>query len=293
MISWSVKSHPKARPSCRPEEKLLRAIFGEKAGDVKDTSLRVPPGVEGIVIDAKVFSRRGVEKDDRTREIEDEEIAQLEKDRDDELGVIDEVVRAQLTDMLAGKKVYAPLKKGKKVLIANGAKIDAKVLAKISLAHLEGIVLKDADHTQQVHEALERYRDQRELCRLAFEQQVSRYERGDDLPPGVIKMVKIYVAMKRKLSVGDKMAGRHGNKGVVSRILPVEDLPYFENGKPVDMVLNPLGVPSRMNVGQILEIHLGRAAKGLGDQVTELLESEKLKALRDKMKRVFSNAADQ
>jgi DNA-directed RNA polymerase subunit beta len=140
-----------------------------------------------------------------------------------------------------------------------------------------------------VHEILERYRDQRELCRLAFEQQVSRFERGDELPPGVIKMVKVYVAMKRKLSVGDKMAGRHGNKGVVSRILPIEDLPYFEDGRPVDMVLNPLGVPSRMNVGQILEIHLGLAAKGLGDQIQQFIEDQKVHKLREKMRRVFSS----
>jgi DNA-directed RNA polymerase subunit beta len=270
----------------------LRAIFGEKAGDVKDTSLRVPPGVQGIVIDAKVFSRRGIEKDGRTRLIEDEEIAALEKDRDDELNVIDEVVRMQIADMLDGKKVYAALKKGKKVLIASGAKIDAKTLEKIPVLHLEGIVLKDPQVTQNVHDLLERLRDQRELCRLAFEHQINRYEKGDDLPPGVIKMVKIYVAMKRKLSVGDKMAGRHGNKGVVSRILPIEDLPYFEDGTAVDMVLNPLGVPSRMNVGQILEIHLGLAAKGLGDQLNKLVEEQKFKALRDKMRKIFTRAAD-
>jgi DNA-directed RNA polymerase subunit beta len=286
------KITPKGETQLSPEEKLLRAIFGEKAGDVKDTSLRVPPGVQGIVIDAKVFSRRGIEKDDRTRLIEDEEIAGLEKDRDDELNVIDEVVRRQITDLLVGKKVYAALKKGKKVLIASGAKIDAKALEKIPVLHLEGIVLKDPQVTQNVHDLLERCRDQRELCRLAFEHQISRYEKGDDLPPGVIKMVKIYVAMKRKLSVGDKMAGRHGNKGVVSRILPIEDLPYFEDGTPVDMVLNPLGVPSRMNVGQILEIHLGLAAKGLGDQLNKLVEEQKFKALRDKMKKIFTRTAD-
>jgi len=286
------KITPKGETQLSPEEKLLRAIFGEKAGDVKDTSLRVPPGVQGIVIDAKVFSRRGIEKDDRARLIEDEEIATLEKDRDDELNVVAEVVRSQLAKLLVGKKVYAALKKGKKVLIANGAKIDAQTLAKIPIVQLEGVVLKDPNVTQQVHEILERYRDQCELCRLAFEQQVGRYEKGDDLPPGVIKMVKVYVAVKRKLSVGDKMAGRHGNKGVVSRVLPIEDLPYFEDGQPVDMVLNPLGVPSRMNVGQILEIHLGRAAKGLGDQLNLLLEEQKTKALRDKLKKIFTNPAD-
>jgi DNA-directed RNA polymerase subunit beta len=282
------KITPKGETQLSPEEKLLRAIFGEKAGDVKDTSLRVPPGVEGIVIDAKVFSRRGIDKDDRARLIEDEEISSLENDRDDELAIIEEVVRAQLDDLLVGKKAMAPLKKGKKVFIDSGATIASDILAKIPLAQLEGLVLKDPKISQQVHETLERYRDQRELCRLAFEQQVSRYEKGDDLPPGVIKMVKVYVAMKRKLSVGDKMAGRHGNKGVVSRVLPVEDLPYFEDGRPVDMVLNPLGVPSRMNVGQILEIHLGYAAKGLGDQLNQLIQDEKFKALRDKMKKVFT-----
>jgi DNA-directed RNA polymerase subunit beta len=282
------KITPKGETQLSPEEKLLRAIFGEKAGDVKDTSLRVPPGVQGIVIDAKVFSRRGIEKDDRTRLIEDEEIASLEKDRDDELKVLEDVVGPQLAELLVGKKVYAPLKKGKNVLIDDGAKIDAKTLAKIPVVHLEGVVLKDPQVTQQVHEIIERYRDQRELCRLAFEQQVGRYEKGDDLPPGVIKMVKVYVSMKRKLSVGDKMAGRHGNKGVVSRILPIEDLPYFEDGTPVDMVLNPLGVPSRMNVGQILEIHLGRAAKVLGDQLALLLEAQKISALRDKIKKIFA-----
>ncbi len=212
----------------------------------------------------------------------------MEKDRDDELQVLEEVVGPQLAELLVGKKVYAPLKKGKNVLIDDGAKIDAKTLAKIPVVHLEGVVLKDPQVTQQVHEIIERYRDQRELCRLAFEQQVGRYEKGDDLPPGVIKMVKVYVSMKRKLSVGDKMAGRHGNKGVVSRILPIEDLPYFEDGTPVDMVLNPLGVPSRMNVGQILEIHLGRAAKVLGDQLALLLEAQKISALRDKIKKIFA-----
>jgi DNA-directed RNA polymerase subunit beta len=283
------KITPKGETQLSPEEKLLRAIFGEKAGDVKDTSLRVPPGVQGIVIDAKVFSRRGIEKDDRARLIEDEEIATLEKDRDDEIKVVADVVKSQLEELLVGKKVYAALKKGKKVLIAEGSKIDAQTLTEIPLVHLEGIVLKDPSITQQVHEILERYRDQCELCRLAFEQQVGRYEKGDDLPPGVIKMVKVYVAVKRKLSVGDKMAGRHGNKGVVSRVLPVEDLPYFEDGQTVDMVLNPLGVPSRMNVGQILEIHLGRAAKGLGDQLNELLADQKTKALRDKLKKIFTD----
>jgi DNA-directed RNA polymerase subunit beta len=287
------KITPKGETQLSPEEKLLRAIFGEKAGDVKDTSLRVPPGVQGIVIDAKVFSRRGIEKDERTRLIENEEIANFEKDRDDQLSVIQKVVRAQLEKLLVQQKCYTALKKGKKVLIPKGGKIDAKVLAQIPVAQLEGIVLKSPQLTEQVHDILERYRNQCEFCRQEFEQKVNRFDKGDDLPPGVIKMVKVYVAMKRKLSVGDKMAGRHGNKGVVSRILPQEDLPYFEDGTPVDMVLNPLGVPSRMNVGQVLEIHLGSAAKGLGDQLNRLIKENKLAELRKKMRRIFSDPSVQ
>jgi DNA-directed RNA polymerase subunit beta len=281
------KITPKGETQLSPEEKLLRAIFGEKAGDVKDTSLRVPPGVQGIVIDAKVFSRRGVEKDERTRWIEDTEIAGLEKERDDKLAVIQDVVRTKLKKMLVGQICLSSLKKGKKVLIQKGDKIKADMLTDIPVAQVEGIILKDSQLTEKIHDILEQYREQCDLSRSEFERQVGRYEKGDDLPPGVIKMVKVYVAMKRKLSVGDKMAGRHGNKGVVSRILPQEDLPYFEDGTPVDMILNPLGVPSRMNVGQVLEIHLGWAAKGLGDQLNRLLEEQKIEALRDKMKKIF------
>ena len=285
------KITPKGETQLSPEEKLLRAIFGEKAGDVKDTSLRVPPGVQGIVIDAKVFSRRGIEKDDRARLIEDEELAALEKDKADELAVNEELVRKKLNEILVGKKCYASLKKGNKILIPKDSKIDPNMLENIPVAQLEGIVLKEPKLTEQVHDILEKYRDQCELYRVVFNQQISKYERGDDLPSGVIKMVKVYVAMKRKLSVGDKMAGRHGNKGVVSRILPQEDMPYFEDGTPVDMVLNPLGVPSRMNVGQILEIHLGYAAKGLGVQLNSLLRECKFKEIRRKMKRIFSDSS--
>ncbi len=282
------KITPKGETQLSPEEKLLRAIFGEKAGDVKDTSLRVPPGVEGIVIDAKVFSRWGIQKDDRTRSIEDEEISLLERDQDDKLTIIEEMARHYLFRLLEGQECDTPLKKGKKVLIPRNTPIDPEMIMSIPVPHFEGIVLKDPAKAQEVHEVLERYREEREKVRMHFEQQVSRFEKGDDLPPGVIKMVKIYVAMKRKLSVGDKMAGRHGNKGVVSRILPLEDMPYFADGTPVDMVLNPLGVPSRMNVGQILEIHLGRAAKGLGEQIDLLLEERKYSELKEKMKRIFS-----
>ena len=283
------KITPKGETQLSPEEKLLRAIFGEKAGDVKDTSLRVPPGVQGIVIDAKVFSRRGANKDDRTRQIEDDEISRREKDRDDEIAIIEGVARDRLAQLLEGQKSYAAIKKGKKTLLAKNAVITNEALQDIPLSQLENVVLKDPQQTEEIHEILEQARRLTEEVRERFDQHISRFEKGDDLPPGVIKMVKVYVAMKRKLSVGDKMAGRHGNKGVVSRILPIEDLPYFENGKPVDMVLNPLGVPSRMNVGQILEIHLGLAAKGLGDQIQSMLEDNKIKALRDKLKRVFTD----
>ncbi|MBU1571003.1 MAG: DNA-directed RNA polymerase subunit beta, partial [Proteobacteria bacterium] len=285
------KITPKGETQLSPEEKLLRAIFGEKAGDVKDTSLRVPPGVDGIVIDAKVFSRRGIDKDDRTFWIEEMEVKVLERDRDDELAVIEEIIRAQIQQLVKGQICNTPVKKGKKVYIAKGDTIDPKILADVPVAQLEGVLLKDPKVTEQLHDLLEQFRNQSKICRQNFEKHINRFEKGDDLPPGVIKMVKVYVAMKRKLSVGDKMAGRHGNKGVVSRILPQEDMPYFEDGTPVDMVLNPLGVPSRMNVGQILEIHLGRAAKGLGDQLNKLVEENNMKALRDKLKKIFADSS--
>ena len=283
------KITPKGETQLSPEEKLLRAIFGEKAGDVKDTSLRVPPGVQGIVIDAKVFSRRGASKDERTRQIEDAEISRYEKDMADEIGIIEQVALARLTKLLVGQKSYATLKKGKKTLVAKNADMTAEQLQEVPLAQFEGIVLKDPQQTEEVHDILAHSRGMIDAVRERFAQQVGRFEKGDDLPPGVIKMVKVYVAMKRKLAVGDKMAGRHGNKGVVSRILPVEDLPYFQDGTPVDMVLNPLGVPSRMNVGQILEIHLGLAAKGLGQQIQKLLEAGQEKALREKLARIFTD----
>ncbi len=283
------KITPKGETQLSPEEKLLRAIFGEKAGDVKDTSLRVPPGVQGTVIDAKVFSRRGVEKDDRLKTIENEEIRIMAQNRDDKLAVIKEVAHEKICAIIDGQVAQTPIKKGKKILVAKGEKIDRGLLSDVNMADFEGLVLEDPGKTETVHKFLEIYREQCKECRDLYEEQVSQFEKGDDLPPGVIKMVKVYVAMKRKLSVGDKMAGRHGNKGVVSRILPQEDLPYFEDGTPVDMILNPLGVPSRMNVGQVLEIHLGRTAKGLGDQINRLLEEHKTDELRKKLKRIFSD----
>ncbi|MFO7932420.1 MAG: DNA-directed RNA polymerase subunit beta [Thermodesulfobacteriota bacterium] len=286
------KVTPKGETQLSPEEKLLRAIFGEKAGDVKDTSLRMPPGVSGIVTDVKVFSRRGVEKDDRSRSIEDEEIAALEKDRDDEISIIKDTARNEIINLLAGKQCAEDLVDGRKVLIAKDTRMEKKALADVPLRKFEQIALKDKKTEEKIAEILGRYREQAELAKSAFDHQVKSIEKGDELPPGVIKMIKIYVAMKRPLSVGDKMAGRHGNKGVVSRILPEEDLPYFDDGNTVDMILNPLGVPSRMNVGQILEIHLGRAAKGLGDQINAMLEEGKAKELRKKFRKIFSGSIE-
>ncbi len=282
------KITPKGETQLSPEEKLLRAIFGEKAGDVKDTSLRVPPGVHGIVINAKVFSRRGLNKDDRTREIEDYEIELLEKDRDDEIKVINEAVREKLEELLLNHTLLLPLKKGKKVVIPAGTIVEKGLFSEIPVSVLTGITIDEPIVSEDVQFVLEKAEQQIKKARDNFNAQVLRFEKGDDLPPGVLKLIKINVAMKRVLSVGDKMAGRHGNKGVVSRILPVEDLPYFEDGRTVDMVLNPLGVPSRMNVGQILEIHLGCAARGLGRQVDDLMDAMKLDELKERIKRIFT-----
>ncbi|MCK5349087.1 MAG: DNA-directed RNA polymerase subunit beta, partial [Desulfobacula sp.] len=260
----------------------------EKAGDVKDTSLCVPPGVRGKVIDAKVFIRRGLTKDDRTRLIEDEEIERLEKDRDDELKIISNVAREKVESILKGKKIIANLEKTGRVLVESGVKVKKNLFKSVPISILVNVAVKDAVITEKVQVILESAQEQTKKAREHFNRQVSRFEKGDDLPPGVLKMIKISVAMERVLSVGDKMAGRHGNKGVVSRILRVEDLPYFEDGRPVDMVLNPLGVPSRMNVGQILEIHLGHAAFGLGQRIDELLNQMKLTQLREKVIEIFS-----
>ena len=287
------KVTPKGETQLSPEEKLLRAIFGEKAGDVKDTSLRVPPGVEGTVTDAKVFTRRGADKDERTRIIEDREIQSFEKDKDDEIRLLRQAVTERLAGLLAGQKTAAPLRRNRETVLPAGHLLTADDIRSFSpVSDLEALVCEDPDMSERLTDLLTLYKSQCEDCENRFRQRVSRFEKGDDLPPGVIKMVKVYVAMKRKLSVGDKMAGRHGNKGVVSRILPAEDMPYFADGRPVDMVLNPLGVPSRMNVGQILEIHLGCAAKGLGDQIDLLLEEKKYTELRQKIRAVFQNQPD-
>jgi len=284
------KVTPKGETQLTPEEKLLRAIFGEKAGDVKDTSLRVPPGVEGIVIDAKVFSRKGVDKDERTKSIEDEEIARLLKDQRDEIKIIKKSALRKLERLLAKKKSAKPVKEGKKTLIKKGGDFVGEILAQLPPGQwMELEAQGEPEVTAQIRAIWENYHEQIELVQMVFEDKIAKLKKGDELPPGVIKMVKSYLAVKRKLSVGDKMAGRHGNKGVVSRVLPEEDMPYFEDGTPVDIVLNPLGVPSRMNVGQVLETHLGWAAKGIGEQLARLIEEYKSReSIIAKLKRLHS-----
>ncbi|MBX3272267.1 MAG: DNA-directed RNA polymerase subunit beta [Sandaracinaceae bacterium] len=267
------KITPKGETQLSPEEKLLRAIFGEKAGDVRDTSLRVPPGVGGVVIMARVFSRKGTEKDERAKEIEDQERAKLEKDMADEIKIIRESAYERVRKLLLGRTTNAKLVDDKgKVLLAKGVKIVAAELDPIPRRYWKDIeVEKGQEVLASIFEQLE---EQTQAIEMLFQEKIGKLSKGDELPPGVIKMVKVYIAIKRKLQVGDKMAGRHGNKGVVSRILPEVDMPYLPDGTPVDICLNPLGVPSRMNVGQILETHLGWAGYLLGRQLQELMEEK-------------------
>ncbi len=284
------KVTPKGETQLSPEEKLLRAIFGEKAGDVKDTSLRVPPGIEGVVINAHVFSRKGVEKDERTKAIEDIEAAKLDQDMIDEVRYIKKVGRQNFAELLVGKIAEADIVAAQsEVVLQSGEKITEEVLDKIRLNAMSSIEFSGKEQLQgEIDLLYERCQNQIKVVKKRYEARIDRLHKGDDLPPGVIKMVKVYVAKKRKLSVGDKMAGRHGNKGVVSRILPEEDMPYFADGTTVDIVLNPLGVPSRMNVGQVLEVHLGLAARKLGEQLSELGQREDIKALRTKLQKIYS-----
>ncbi|MBO6281201.1 MAG: DNA-directed RNA polymerase subunit beta [Alphaproteobacteria bacterium] len=264
------KVTPKGESLVTPEEKLLRAIFGEKASDVRDTSLRAQPGVDGIVVDVRIFSRRGVEKDERALAIEQEEISTLAKDRDDEMAIIRRSYEARLKSMLVGQTVVdAP--KG----IAKNAKLKAEALDELPSAQWRKIVVKNEDVMAQIEEFSAAFDARLKSIQKHYEDKVEKVQRGDDLLPGVLKLVKVFIATKRKMQTGDKMAGRHGNKGTVSRVLPLADMPYTEDGTPVDVVLNPLGVPSRMNVGQILETHLGWAAKELGAQLNEMCEQYK------------------
>ena len=262
------KVTPKGETQLTPEEKLLRAIFGEKAGDVRDASLYCPPGIEGIVVDVKIFSRKGVEKDERARQIEDAELFMMEKNLKDEIRILQDERDKRIEDLLEGKTVAADLVnvRGERV-VKKGERLTREALQRLRHSDILKLRLKseDGDDVEgALNEIVDKTERQIEVLKALFAEKESRLKRGDELPPGVIKLVKVFVAMKRKLSVGDKMAGRHGNKGVIARILPDEDMPYLPDGTPVEIVLNPLGVPSRMNVGQILETHLGWAAKVLG-----------------------------
>ena len=287
------KVTPKGETQLSPEEKLLRAIFGEKAGDVRDTSLRVPHGIEGIVIDAKVFSRKGQERDERTKAIEDQEKARLLKNQADEIRIIQNSARRKIGKYLIGKKSAHKIGDEKK------GRVYAEAKERIKEEHLFAIPfdrLKEIDVVEgkRVLPEVQRFLDRAELqinvVKGVFGDKLAKLKRGDELAPGVIKTVKVYIAMKRKLSVGDKMSGRHGNKGIISRILPEEDMPYLEDGTPVEIILNPLGVPSRMNVGQILETHLGWAAKGLGWKIEEYLQKHfNPKLLRRRIKEIYSS----
>jgi len=286
------KITPKGETQLSPEEKLLRAIFGEKAGEVRDTSLRVPPGVEGTVINVRIFSRKGMGKDERSRVIEDEEISRLKKDQHDEVRIIQEGALKRLKKLLVGRRTAARLSDdNRKVLLNKGKEITEEELEEIPLAYWGEIRVDNESVEAELKRIVESATEQVELIKMVFQDKINKLKGGDELPPGVIRMVKVFVAIKRKLQVGDKMAGRHGNKGVISRILPEEDMPFLEDGTPVDIVLNPLGVPSRMNVGQILEAHLGWAARSLGQQIDELLNNGRPDAdsLRRRLKEFLSS----
>ena len=268
------KITPKGETQLTPEEKLLRAIFGEKAGDVRDTSLRVPPGVKGTVIGVKVYAREGTMKDSRSAQIEDSEIARLRKDEADKVVIIKASAASKIAKIAEGQELAGDImSRDGEVLAKAGTLLSAEFLNKLEYVYWENVAVKDAGKNDLLVQVVNKLREKINLIRFMTEEQIKKVRKGDELPPGVIKMIKIYVAIKRKLQVGDKMAGRHGNKGVVSRILPEEDMPFLKDGRPVDVVLNPLGVPSRMNVGQVLETHLGWAAKGIGERLNEKMEA--------------------
>jgi DNA-directed RNA polymerase subunit beta len=261
------KITPKGESPMTPEEKLLRAIFGEKASDVRDTSMRLPPGDFGTVVEVRVFNRHGVEKDERALQIEREEVERLARDRDDELAILERNIYARLKSMILGKSAV----KGPKG-VKSGAEINEELLGTLSRGQWWQLALGDEKDAAEVEALNQQFEAQKRALDHRFEDKVEKVRRGDDLPPGVMKMVKVFIAVKRKLQPGDKMAGRHGNKGVVSKVVPMEDMPFLEDGTPVDLVLNPLGVPSRMNVGQILETHMGWAARALGLKIDEALD---------------------
>ncbi len=288
------KVTPKGETQLTPEEKLLRAIFGEKAGDVRDASLYCPPGIEGIVVDVKIFSRKGQEKDERAKTIEGNQIAKLEKNLSDEIRILTDERLKRLEGLLGGKEVQADLhdERTNKRLLTKDTILDRDTIERISTRNLKRIKYADKDPrvNEQIDEIEEMTSRQIDVLKKIVNEKKEKLTKGDELPPGVIKLVKVYIAMKRKLSVGDKMAGRHGNKGVIARILPEEDMPYLEDGTPVEIVLNPLGVPSRMNVGQILETHLGWAGYELGLKIAELLkQNTRAEAVRRDLKALFKD----
>ena len=287
------KITPKGETQLSPEEKLLRAIFGEKAGDVRDTSLRVPPGEEGVVIGARVFSRKGFDKDARTEQIEAREIEKLIKDREDEIRILRKSTRNKIRSLLTGLTAAVAIEdeSGNALLLAN-SEITVAAFNQVPFGRIQEIsVAGTSDAEEKIGSLLNRLAEREQLITAVFDDKIDKCKRGDDLPPGVIKMVKVYIAIKRRLQVGDKMAGRHGNKGVLSRILPQEDMPYMADGTPVEIVLNPLGVPSRMNVGQILETHLGLAARGLGNQIKKVMEEQySEEALKKQIKASYNDS---
>lgn len=289
------KVTPKGETQLTPEEKLLRAIFGEKAADVKDTSLRVPHGIEGIVIDVRVLSRKGLEKDERSKDIEDREISNILKDQEDQMNIIIDSAKEKIKRLLTGFVAQADLKDGKgKVLIKKGERITPEVIDRVGIEKIKNLKLKDEETEAKLEKIIETMESELDLVRMYYEDKINKLKKGDELQPGVLKTIKVYVAMKRKIAVGDKLSGRHGNKGIVSIILPVEDMPFMEDGTPVDVVLNPLGVPSRMNVGQILETHLGWAAKELGKRIGELVNeyqknSVSSERIREYLKKIYDS----
>jgi len=290
------KVTPKGETTLTPEEKLLRAIFGEKAGDVRDASLYCPPGIEGTIVDVKIFTRKGGEKDERHKAIEATQVFKLEKNLADEIRILTDERLKRLADLLGGKILQADLhdEKTNKRLLTKGVELNREIIEKISTRNLKRLKLNEKDPLliEKIEEVEEMTSRQIDVLRKITEERKDKLKKGDELPPGVIKLVKAYIAMKRKLSIGDKMAGRHGNKGVIARIVPQEDMPYMPDGTPVEIVLNPLGVPSRMNVGQILETHLGWAAKELGNSLKRLLSKEvKAEALRRWFREVFTETA--
>ena len=283
------KVTPKGETQLTPEEKLLRAIFGEKASDVKDTSLRLPSGMSGTVIDVQVFTREGIERDKRAQQIIDDELKRFRNDLNDQMRIVEEDAFGRIERLLTGKTAN-----GGPAKLAKGSQVSKEYLDKVERHNWFDIRLSDEDAARQLEQLKDSLAQKRVDFDAMFEEKKKKLTSGDELPPGVQKMVKVYVAVKRRLQPGDKMAGRHGNKGVISKIVPVEDMPFMADGTPMDIVLNPLGVPSRMNVGQILETHLGWAAKGLGLKIGAMLEAHtKVQEVRKFIDKIYNSTGKQ